>query len=78
MRAYRLANNIEKACCKAIIDAFDNKFIAARAVPVVRYANETAISLITHLKECYAFISPIEIVVNYERMFQSYDPSRPI
>jgi hypothetical protein len=54
-----LANNIDKACCKSILDAFDDKFLAARADPVVIYANETAISLITHLKECYDFISPI-------------------
>jgi hypothetical protein len=30
------------------------------------------------LKDCYAFISPIELVENYERMRQPYDPSRPI
>jgi hypothetical protein len=78
MRAYRLANNVDKACCKSILDAFDDKFLAARADLVVRYANETAISLITHLKDCYAFISPIELVANYERMCQTYDPSRPI
>jgi hypothetical protein len=66
MRAYRLANNVDKACCKSILDAFDNKFLAARADPIVRYANETALTLITHLKECY------------ERMCQTYDPSRPI
>jgi hypothetical protein len=77
-RAYRLANNVNKACCKSIFDAFDDKFLAARAYPVVRYANETAISLITHLKDCYALISPIELVANYERMCQTYDPSRPI
>jgi hypothetical protein len=77
-RAYILANNVNKACCKAILDAFDEKFLAARAGPIVRYANETAISLIAHLKECYAFISPIELVANYERMCQTYDPSRPI
>jgi hypothetical protein len=79
MRAYRrLANNVDKACCKSILDAFDDKFLAARADPVVRYANETDISLITYLKEWYAFISPIERVANYERMCQTYDPSRPI
>jgi hypothetical protein len=78
MRAYRLANNVDKACCKSILDAFDDKFLAARADPVVRYANETALTLITHLKECYAFISPIDLVANYERMCQTYDPSRPI
>jgi hypothetical protein len=64
MRAYILTNNVDKACCKSILDAFDNKFIVARADPVVRYANETAISLITHLKDCYAFIYPIELVAN--------------
>jgi hypothetical protein len=68
MRAYRLANNVDKACCKAILDAFNYKFLAARAYIIVRYANETAILLITHLKECYAFISHIELVDNYERM----------
>jgi hypothetical protein len=78
MWAYRLANNVDKACCKSIFDAFDDKFLAARADHAVIYANETAISLITHLKECYAFISPIELVANYERMRQTYDPSRPI
>jgi hypothetical protein len=78
MRAYRLANNVDKACCKSILDAFDDKFLASQADPVVRYANETAITLITHLKECYAFISPVELVANYERMCQTYDPSRPI
>jgi hypothetical protein len=78
IRAYRLANIIDKACCKAILDAFDDKFLAARADLIVRYANETAILLITHLKECYAFMSPIELVAIYERMCQSYDPSRPI
>jgi hypothetical protein len=78
MRAYRLTNNVDKACCKAILDAFDEKFLAARADPIVRYANEIAISLVTHLKECYAFISPIQLVANYERMCQTYDPSRPI
>jgi hypothetical protein len=78
MRAYRLANNFDNACCKSILDAFDDKFLAARADAVVRYANETAILLITHLKECYAFISPIERVANYERMCQTYDPIRPI
>jgi hypothetical protein len=77
-RAYRLDNNVDKACCKAILDDFDDKFLAARADPVVRYANETAISLITHLKECYAFISPIELVAKYERMCQSYEPICPI
>jgi hypothetical protein len=51
MRAYRLANNVDKACCNSILDAFDDKFLAARADPVVRYANETALTLITHLKE---------------------------
>jgi hypothetical protein len=51
MRAYRLANNVDKACCKSILDAFDDKFLTARADPVVRYANETALKLITHLKE---------------------------
>jgi hypothetical protein len=66
MRAYRLANNIDNACCKSILDDFDDKFLAAQADPVVRYANETAISIITHLKDCYAFISPIELVANYE------------
>jgi hypothetical protein len=66
MRAYRLANNVYKACCKSILDAFDNKFLAARADPVVRYANEKAISLIKHLKDCYAVISPIELVAHYE------------
>jgi hypothetical protein len=50
MRAYRLANNVYKACCKAILNDFDDKFLAARGDPIVRYANETAISLITHLK----------------------------
>jgi hypothetical protein len=78
MRAYRLANNVDKACCKSIVDAFDDKFLADRADPVVIYANETALTLITHLKECYAFISSIDIVANYERMCQTYDPSRPI
>jgi hypothetical protein len=78
IRAYRLANNVNKTCCKAILDAFDYKFIAARADPIVRYANEMAILLITHLKEFYAFISPIELVANYERMCQTYDPSRPM
>jgi hypothetical protein len=78
MRAYRLANNVDKACCKSILDAFDEKFLPARADPVVRYAKETAISLITHLKDFYAFISPIELVANYERICQTYDPSRPI
>jgi hypothetical protein len=78
MRAYRLANNVDKACCKVILDAFDDKFLTARADPIVRYTNETAISLITHLKECYAFISPLELVANYERMCQPYDPIRPI
>jgi hypothetical protein len=43
MRAYRLANNVDKACCKAILDAFDDKFLVARADPIARYANETAI-----------------------------------
>jgi hypothetical protein len=76
--AHRLANNVDKACCKSILDDFDDKFLAARADPVVRYANETAISLITHLKDCYAFISPIKLVANYERMCQTYDPSRPV
>jgi hypothetical protein len=66
MRAYRLANNVDKACCKSILDAFDEIFLAARADPVVRYANETAFSLITHLEDCYAFISPIKLVSNYE------------
>jgi hypothetical protein len=66
MRAYSLANNVDKACCKSILDAFDDKFLAARSDPVVRYANETALTLIKHLKDCYAFISPIELVVNYE------------
>jgi hypothetical protein len=65
IRAYRLATNVDKACCKAILDAFYDKFLAARADPIVRYANETAISIITHLKERYAFISPIELVENY-------------
>jgi hypothetical protein len=51
MRAYRLANNVDKACFKAILDYFDDKFLAARADPAMRYDNETAISLITHLKE---------------------------
>jgi hypothetical protein len=78
MRAYRLANTVDNACCKAILDAFDDKFLAARADPIVRYANETAISLITHLKECFAFIPSIELVASYERMCQSYDPIRPI
>jgi hypothetical protein len=78
LRAYRLANNVDKACCKSIVDAFDDKFLAARAYPIVRYANETAISLITHLRECYAFISPIELVANYERMCKPYYPSCPI
>jgi hypothetical protein len=78
MRAYRLAKNVDKGCCKSVLDAFDDKFLAARADPVVRYANETALTLITHLKECYALISPIELVANYERMCQTYDPSRPI
>jgi hypothetical protein len=50
MRAYRLANNVNKARCKAILDAFDDKFLAARADPIVRYANETAISFITQIK----------------------------
>jgi hypothetical protein len=48
------------------------------ADPIYRYTNETAILLITHLKECYAFISHIELVEKYERMCQPYDPSRPI
>jgi hypothetical protein len=78
MLAYRLANNVDKACCKSILDAFDDKFLAAPADPVVRYANEIAISLITNLKYCYAFISPIELVSNYERMCQTYDPSHTI
>jgi hypothetical protein len=77
-RAYRLANNVDKARCKAILDAFDDKFLAARADPIVIDANETVILLIAHLKECYAFISPIELVENYERMCQTYDPSRPM
>jgi hypothetical protein len=51
IRAYRLANNVNKSCCKAILDTFDDKFIAARADPIVRYANETDILLISHLKE---------------------------
>jgi hypothetical protein len=76
--AYRLANNVDKVCCKSIIDAFDDKFLAARANPVVRYANKTDISLIAHLKDCYEFISPIELVANYDRMCQTYDPNRPI
>jgi hypothetical protein len=78
MRAYRLATNVDKACCKSILGAFDDKFLATRADPVVRYANKTAISPVTHLKDCYAFISPIELVANYERMCQTYDPSLPI
>jgi hypothetical protein len=78
MRAYILSNSGDKACCKSIIDTFDEKFLTARADPVVRYANETSISLITHLKESYAFIAPIELVANYERMCQPYDPSHPI
>jgi hypothetical protein len=52
-RAYRLAKNIDKACCKAILDAFGDKFLAARADPIVHNANEMAILLLTHLKECY-------------------------
>jgi hypothetical protein len=39
MRAYRLENNVDKACCKAILDAFDDKFLAARAGLIVKYAN---------------------------------------
>jgi hypothetical protein len=78
MQAYILANNVDKACYKAVFDAFDDKFLVARVDPIVRYANETAILLITHLKECYAFILPIELVANYERMCQPYDPSRLI
>jgi hypothetical protein len=78
MRANRLANNIDKAYCKSILDAFNDKFLAARANPVVRYANKIALTLITHLKECYAFIYPIEIVANYEGVCQTYDPSLPI
>jgi hypothetical protein len=49
--AYRLANNVDKACVKLLLDAFDFKFMSTRADPIIRYANETAISLITHLKE---------------------------
>jgi hypothetical protein len=78
MRAYRLANNVDKACCKSILDAFDDTFLAEQADPIVRYANETAILLITNLNECYAFISPIELVTNYERMCQPYEPRRSI
>jgi hypothetical protein len=55
-RACRLANNVDKACCKAILDEFDDKFLGARAYPIVRYTNETAILLLTHLKDCYALI----------------------
>jgi hypothetical protein len=36
MRAYRLVNNIDKALCIAILDSFDDKFLAARAGPIVR------------------------------------------
>jgi hypothetical protein len=50
MRAYRLAKNVDNACCNSILDTFDDKFLAARADPVVRYANKTAILLITHLR----------------------------
>ena len=78
LRAYRLANNVDKACCIVILETCDDKYFAARADPIVRYANETAISLITHLKDCYAFISPIELVENHDRMSVAYDPSRPI
>jgi hypothetical protein len=53
MRAYILTTNVDKACCKSILDAFGDKFFAARAD-------------LPHLKECYAFISPIKLVANYE------------
>jgi hypothetical protein len=49
--SYHLGINVDNACVKLLLDAFDDKFMSARADPIVRYANETAISLITHLKE---------------------------
>jgi hypothetical protein len=50
LQAYRLANNFDKTCVKLLLNAFDDKFMSTRADPIVRYANETTISLITHLK----------------------------
>jgi hypothetical protein len=75
---YCLVNNVDNACVKLLLDAFDDKFMSAQADPIIRYANETTISLITQLKEWYAFISPIELVDNYEQTIPPYDPSRPI
>jgi hypothetical protein len=78
LRAYRLANNVDKVCCKCIIKAFDDKFLSAQVDPRVWYEKVTLISFLSHLKYCYAFISPIELIYNYECMMQSYDPSHPI
>jgi hypothetical protein len=49
-----------------------------RVDPIVRHANETVISIVTQLKECYSFISKIQLVDNYEWMVLPYVPSHPI
>jgi hypothetical protein len=62
VRAYGLANNVNKAYCKCILKACDDKCMSVIADPIVRYANETVISLLTDMEDCYAFVSPIELV----------------
>jgi hypothetical protein len=78
LRAYRLVNNVDKACYKCILKAFHDEFMSSRADPIICNVKETSISLLTHLKDCYAFISPIELIDSYESMIQPYDPSCPI
>jgi hypothetical protein len=65
--------------CNKMRSYFEPNFLPTTWTdPSVLYVNEIAISLINRLKDWYTFISPIELIDNYERIIQPYDPSRPI
>jgi hypothetical protein len=40
LRAYRLSNNVDKAYCKCILEAYYDKFLSSRADPIIRYTSE--------------------------------------
>jgi hypothetical protein len=78
LRTFKLYHDTDKALVRSIIDATPATYIEALSDTDFGYANVTTLQLLTHLRDTYGALTPVDRENNLLRMNKPWMPPVPI
>jgi hypothetical protein len=78
VQTYRSYTSVQQALKKQIISVFEPMYLEILNDNLVGYANISAIDMLDQLFKTYAYITAVDLEINFEHMRRAWDPQQPV